>query len=208
MARLNKPLCKICKKNSEKLYLKGSRCQSSKCAVERTQKQKVRVFKRRRKLSEYGVQLQEKNKVKAHYNVMERQFKRYFFLAKKMKGVTGENLLQILERRLDNVIYRANWSFSRRMSRQIITHGQVLINGKRNDRPGYVVKTGDSVSLKVNSNYSELVKASIESNKGTPVPAWIKPEAEKLAFTVLRYPVREEISLPINEQLIINLYSK
>ncbi|MCS7180694.1 MAG: 30S ribosomal protein S4 [bacterium] len=206
MAKYIKPLCKICRKYGIKLYLKGRRCESDKCAVDQRRK-KIRLIKPK-KMSEYGLQLREKNKVKWYYGILERQFKRYFEIAKKHKGVTGEVLLQLLERRLDNVIYKANWVYSRKMAKQIISHGHIIVNGKKNDRPGYLVEIGDVIELKKNSKLKNTVKECIEEYKTRVRPLWLKINDEELKIEVLRYPDRSEVSIPVEEQLIINLYSK
>lgn len=206
MAKYIKPLCKICRKYGIKLYLKGRRCESDKCAVDQ-RKGKIRLIKQK-KMSEYGLQLREKNKVKIYYGVMEKQFKRYFEIAKKHKGVTGEVLLQLLERRLDNVIYKANWVYSRKMAKQFINHGHILVNGRRNDRPGYLVEVGDIIQIKSNSKYIKTVKECIEEYKTRPRPLWLKIDDENLKIEILRYPDRSEVSIPVEEQLIVNLYSK
>ncbi|HNS32399.1 MAG TPA: 30S ribosomal protein S4 [bacterium] len=207
MAKTTKPLCKECRKNGIKLYLKGRRCETVKCPVDKREK-RTRKFVRRKKISEYGIQLREKNKVKIYYGVLERQFKRYFETAKATPGVTGEILLQFLERRLDNVIFRANWFYSRRMSKQVINHGDILVNGKKVDRPGYMVEIDDEIQLKPNSKYVATAKESMEEYKQHIIPAFLQVDNEQCKIKVLRHPVREEVTLPIEEQLIINLYSK
>jgi small subunit ribosomal protein S4 len=206
MAKYIKPLCKICRKYGIKLYLKGKRCRSDKCAVDQ-RRGKIRLIKQK-KMSEYGLQLREKNKVKIFYGVLERQFRRYFEIAKKHKGVTGEVLLQLLERRLDNVVYRACWAYSRKMAKQLINHGHIIVNGRRNDRPGYLVEVGDVIQIKPNSKYIKIVRECIEEYKTEPRPLWIKVDDENLKIEILRYPDRSEISIPVEEQLIVNLYSK
>ncbi|MFN4227796.1 MAG: 30S ribosomal protein S4 [Candidatus Ratteibacteria bacterium] len=207
MAKYIKPLCKICRKYGVKLYLKGRRCESDKCAVD-PRKSKIRLIKPK-KMSEYALQLREKNKVKIYYGVMERQFKRYFEIAKKHKGVTGEVLLQLLERRLDNVIYKANFAYSRKMARQLINHRYVIVNGKRNDRPGYLVEVGDIIQIKFkNENIIKTIKECIEEYKTRTKPLWMKVDEDNLKIEILRYPDRSEVSIPVNEQLIVNLYSK
>ncbi|HOK56709.1 MAG TPA: 30S ribosomal protein S4 [bacterium] len=206
MAKYTKPLCKICRKYGIKLYLKGRRCESDKCAVDQ-RKGKIRLIKQK-KMSEYGLQLREKNKVKIFYGVMERQFKRYFEIAKKHKGVTGEVLLQLLERRLDNVVFKANWVHSRKMAKQLINHGHIIINGRRVDRPGYLVEIGDIIQVKPNSKYIKTVKECIEEYKTRTRPLWLKVDDENFKIEILRYPDRSEVSIPVEEQLIINLYSK
>jgi len=206
MAKITKPLCKICRRYGEKLYLKGRRCESDKCPLDPRRK-KVRIV-RRRETSEYGMQLREKNKVKIFYGVLERQFKRYFEMAKKKKGVSGEILLQLLERRLDNVVYKLNFAYSRRMARQMISHGAILVNGKKVDRPGYLVEVGDVISVKPNSKHVKLVKECLEEREDNLIPAWLQLDKEKLQGRVLRFPTREEVSIQVDEQLIINYYSK
>ncbi|MBN1444750.1 MAG: 30S ribosomal protein S4 [Candidatus Omnitrophica bacterium] len=210
MTKMTKPLCKTCKKYGAKLYLKGRRCETAKCAVEMRDKKKKRkgAFVKRRKISEYGIQLMEKNKVKIYYGVLERQFRRYFDMAKKQQGITGENLLKLLESRLDNTVFRANWVYSRRMAKQVINHGEIRVNGKRVDRPGYVLKSGDTVQLHPESKYLKQVKECIEEYKAHMLPGWMQADSENLSINIVRAPLRDEVTLPINEQLIVNLYSK
>lgn len=209
MAKNTKPLCKICRRYGEKLYLKGRRCETVKCPVDPREgrKRKGSSLLKRRKLSEYGMQLMEKNKVKFYYGVLERQFRRYFEMAKKKKGVTGENLLKLLESRLDNVLYRTNWFYSRREAKQAISHGAIQINGKRVNRPGYIVKKGDVIKL-TKDKYSDRVKECMEEYKHHIVPSWLKVNSEPVSIEVLREPERSEVTLPVNEQLIVNFYSK
>ncbi len=204
MAKITKPLCKICRRNAEKLYLKGRRCESDKCPLDpRRQRKSLSAAK----TSEYGMQMREKNKVKAYYGILERQFRRYFEIAKKAKGVTGEVLLRLLECRLDNVVYKLNWAFSRRMARQAVIHGHVFVNGKRVDRPSYQVKVGDEISIGENSKYVEIAKQAKET-ASAPVPLWLESSEKELKAKVVRYPTRDEVSIPVDEQLIINFYSK
>lgn len=207
MAKYTKPLCKICRKYGMKLYLRGRRCESDKCAVD-PRKGRIRWI-RPKKLSEYGMQLREKNKVKIYYGVLERQFKRYFEIAKKHKGVTGEVLLQLLERRLDNVVYRANWVHSRKMARQMINHKQILVNDKTVDRPGYLVEVGDKIQIKPTSKYIKIAKECIEEYRSSRTrPSWLKFDDENFKVEVLRFPDRSEVPIPVDEQLIVNFYSK
>ena len=191
MAKVSKPLCKICRRYKEKLYLKGRRCETVKCPLDPRESKKKRgtSFVRRRKLSEYGLQLMEKNKVKFYYGVLERQFRRYFEIAKRSKGVTGENLLKLLESRLDNVLYRANWFYSRRMAKQVIIHGEVQVNGRRVDRPGFIVKPGDIVRLRPNSKYVNTAKECIEDYEIHIVPPWLKPDTENITMEIVREPI-------------------
>ncbi len=208
--KMTKPVCKTCKKYGVKLYLKGRRCETVKCPIDAREKKKRgrTSFVRRKKMSEYRIQLMEKNKVKLYYGVLEKQFRRYFDEAKKQKGITGENLLKMLESRLDNTLFRANWAYSRRMAKQIVNHGEVRINGRRMDRPGYVLKTGDTVQLHPNSKYAKSVKECLEEYKSHIMPGWIHVDNESFTVNVLRSPARDEVTLPVNEQLIVNLYSK
>lgn len=210
MTKTGKPLCKICKNSEEKLYLKGQRCESSKCPVDSiARKSKVKKRgKRKRKISEYGIQLREKNKVKAFYGMLEKQFRKYFEMARKRKGVTGEILLQFLERRLDNVVYKLKWTYSKRMAKQLVTHGVIFINGRKLDRPGYLMKIGDEIQIKPNSKYIETIRGCMEERKKNLIPAWLELNEKELKAKALRFPVRDEVSILIDEQSIINLYSK
>jgi len=207
MAKVGKPVCKICRKFTQKLYLKGRRCDTSKCPIEVTKNVKFRG-KRPKKISEYGVQLREKNKVKVYYGVLERQFSRYFEIARNMKGVTGETLLQMLECRLDNTVYELNWSYSRRMARQMVVAGAVTVNGRKIDKPGHVVKVGDEITMKEKSRYSSQAKTCVEELQNSAVPAWIETTPNVLKGKILRLPTRSEVTVPAEEQLIVNLYSK
>lgn len=204
MAKITKPLCKICKRMGEKLYLKGRRCESDKCPMDpRRQRKTLGAVK----TTEYGMQLREKNKVKAYYGVLERQFRRYFTIAKKAKGVTGEVLLRLLECRLDNVVYKLNWVPSRRMARQIISHGHIFVNGKRVNRPSYQVKVGDEITIKEGSRFVEVAK-NMRETRTAVVPLWLESSEIEPRAKVVRYPTRDEVSIPVEEHLIINFYSK
>ncbi len=205
MARVRKPVCVVCRRNAEKLYLKGRRCESEKCPLDQRKQHRSMSLP---KTSEYGTQLREKNKVKTYYGVFEKQFRRYFTLAKKTKGVTGEVLLRFLECRLDNVVYKLNWAFSHRMARQAVSHGHILVNGKRVNRPSYQVKIGDEITIGENSRYAETAKQAIENGRNIPVPAWLESPEKQLKAKIVRYPTRDEISVPVDEHLIIDFYSK
>jgi len=201
----------MCKKSGERLYLKGRRCESDKCPVDsraRRNKSKTKGRRRRRKISEYGIQLKEKNKVKAFYGMLEKQFRKYFEMARKSKGVTGEVLLQFLERRLDNVVYKLKWTYSKRMAKQLVTHGVIFINGRKLDRPGYLVKIGDEIQIKPDSKYTETIRGCMEERKENLIPSWLELNEKELKAKALRFPVRDEVSISIDEQSIINLYSK
>jgi len=208
MARMSKPFCKVCRKYGIKLYLKGRRCESDRCAIDPRKARHSRRISRRIKLSEYAMQVREKNKLRIYYGVGEAQFRRYFEIARRTRGVTGTVLLQLLERRLDNIVYRLNWTFSRRMARQAVVHGHLLLNGRKMNRPGHTVQINDVVSLKPGTAFAAAARACREERKNTVIPAWIQPSEDGTSATLVRFPTREEISIPVEEQHIINLYSK
>jgi len=191
-----------------KLYLKGDRCFKDKCAIERRQYAPGQHGKRRSKIQGYGIQLREKQKVKRIYGVLEKQFRRYFQKAERSKGITGEILLQTLERRLDNVVYRLGFAPSRPMARQLVAHGHFTVNGKNVHVPSFLVKAGDAVSLKDRTRKNDAIKASLATASGRGIPPWLTQEAEKFSGTVSALPSRADIPLPISEQLIVELYSK
>jgi small subunit ribosomal protein S4 len=191
-----------------KLFLKGDRCFKEKCAFERRGYAPGQHGRRRTKVQAYGVQLREKQKVKRMYGVLERQFRNYFANAARKKGITGANLLQMLECRLDNVVYRLGFAFSRSAARQLVAHGHILVNGRRVDIPSSLVKAGAIVSLKEESRKNELIKMCLDTAKGRGVPGWLDLDADRFLGTVKQLPNREDIALPIQEQLIVELYSK
>jgi small subunit ribosomal protein S4 len=191
-----------------KLFLKGDRCFKEKCAFERRGYAPGQHGRRRTKVQAYGVQLREKQKVKRMYGVLERQFRNYFATAARKKGITGSNLLQMLECRLDNVVYRLGFAFSRSAARQLVAHGHILVNGRRVDIPSSLVKAGALISLKEDSRKNELIKMCLDTAKGRGVPGWLDLDADRFQGTVKQLPVREDIALPIQEQLIVELYSK
>ena len=197
MARYKDEQCRICRREGQKLFLKGSRCYSDKCSISRRNYAPGQHGQKRAKLSEYGTQLRE---TKSYYGVGEKQFRKYFAMASNKKGVTGANLLQILESRLDNVVYRLGFGTSRAQARQFVNHGQFEVNGKRVDIPSYLVKAGDVINA--------TIKANVEENSARPVPAWLEKDNEKLSGKVVRLASREDIDLPIEEHLIVELYSK
>ena len=208
MARYTEAVCRQCRREGVKLYLKGDRCYGSKCAFE------VRAYapgqhgQARKKVSEYGVQLREKQKARRIYGILERQFHNCFERAEKQKGITGENLLVMLERRLDNVVYRLGLAESRSQARQIVTHGHIAVNGRRLDIPSALVKAGDVVSIMENSRGKEYFKGMAETLATKTVPAWMVLDAQNLCGKIDRFPTREEIDVPIAEHLIVELYSK
>jgi small subunit ribosomal protein S4 len=191
-----------------KLFLKGDRCFKEKCAFERRGYAPGQHGRRRTKVQAYGVQLREKQKVKRMYGVLERQFRNYFAGAARKKGITGANLLQMLECRLDNVVYRLGFAFSRSAARQLVAHGHILVNGRRVDIPSSLVKAGATISLKEESRKNELIKMCLDTAKGRGVPGWLDLDADRFQGTVKQLPIREDIALPIQEQLIVELYSK
>lgn len=210
MAKYIQADCRLCRNAGIKLFLKGERCYTDKCAIERRAYPAGQHGQKgaRRKATEYSVQLSEKQKVKRIYGVLERQFRRYFAMAERMKGITGENLLQILERRLDNVVYRMGFARSRTDARQLVLHGHFNVNGKRINIPSYLVKQGDVVTTKPSEKESVWVKESMEGAERHGVPEWIQIDKSKMAGTFVAYPARDQLTMPINEQLIVELYSK
>ena len=209
MARYTLSVCKLCRREGVKLYLKGERCFKDKCAVERRKTPPGQHGKRRAKLTKYGVQLREKQKVKRIYGLLERQFRVYFDRAAQMKGKTGDQLLGMLEKRMDNVIFRMGLAPSRAMARQLVTHGHILLNGRRIDLPSAQVSAGDQVALAASLKENGHIKASFETARGRGVvPEWLDVDIAAMAARVTREPARNDISYPITEQLIVELYSK
>lgn len=201
-------VCRICRREGMKLYLKGTRCETEKCAFERRGYAPGQHGQKRRKDTEYGLQLREKQKVKRIYGLFEKQFRRYFAEASRRKGITGETLLQLLEQRLDNTIYRMGFAESRRQARQVVRHGMVLVNGKKVDIPSYTLKSGDQVSLLNKFKENVGVKRSLETLQKRGVPEWLEVDTTSLSGVFKKVPTKEEIALPVQEQLIVELYSK
>ena len=207
MARYTGPSCRQCRREGQKLFLKGERCYSTKCALEkRAYAPGQHGQNRRAKVTEYGLQLREKQKAKRFYGLMEAQFRNYFDKAAKRKGLTGENLLIMLESRLDNVVFRMGFASSRKEARQLVNHNHFTVNGKKVNIPSYQVAAGDVVKVKEKSFSSPKFKEVREMSITTP--AWISVEADKLEGKVLAIPLREEIDTPVEEHLIVELYSK
>lgn len=209
MARYTGADCRLCRREGAKLFLKGDRCYTEKCAIERRNYAPGEAGKKRIKESEYRLQLREKQKTKRIYGVLEKQFRHYYEIAGRQQGVTGENLLRILESRLDNVVYRLGFATTRRDARQLVTHGHFTVNGKKVDIPSYLVKVGDVIEVKASSRSS--VKFSKLTGEDAPlvtVPQWLEREKNALKGTVVQMPVREDIDLPVEEHLIVELYSK
>jgi small subunit ribosomal protein S4 len=208
VARMTGAVCRMCRREGMKLFLKGDRCFKEKCAFERRGYAPGQHGRRRSKVQGYGIQLREKQKVKRMYGVLERQFRTYFAKASRKKGITGANLLQMLERRLDNVVYRLGFASSRAMARQLVAHGHILVDGQKVDIPASLVDAGSVVSLKEASRGNEAIKICLDTAKGRGVPSWLDLDADRFQGTVKQAPSREEITLPIQEQLIVELYSK
>ena len=208
MARYTGAVCKMCRREGKKLYLKGERCYSNKCAFERRSYAPGQHGQSRKKTSEYGLQLRAKQQAKRYYGIQEGQFHKYFLMAERKKGVTGENLLRICESRLDNVVFRMGFARTRKEARQIVDHKHVLVNGKCVNIPSYLVKAGDQIEIREKSKGSERYKGILEVTGGRLVPEWIDVDQENLKGTVKELPNREAIDVPVNEMLIVELYSK
>jgi small subunit ribosomal protein S4 len=206
MARDTSPQCKQCRREGQKLFLKGARCFTDKCGVERRSYPPGEHGRGRMRQSEYRVQLREKQKARRYYQVLEKQFRSYYDKATRMPGVTGENLLRLLESRFDNVLVRLGFAASRRQARQLIRHGHWTINGRRVDIPSYQLRPEDVISIKADSASGDVVRQATELV--STVPAWLQADHDSLTAKVLRFPERSEISAPVQEQLIVELYSK
>lgn len=205
MARYTGPKCRLCRRIGEKLFLKGDKCTSLKCPLDKrgTPPGQHPI---RRKLSDYGIQLREKQKARYIYGVLERQFKRFFKIAEKMPGLTGENLLQLLERRLDNVVYRLGFAHSRAQARQLVRHGHFLVNGRKTDIPSYLVKPGDVISWR--DKETEYYKLLCKDFPDRPLPSWLSLDKEKMIGKVLSLPKKEELEFKIDEKAIVEYYAK
>ena len=208
MARYTDAQCRVCRREGCKLFLKGERCYSDKCSISRRNYAPGDHGQKKAKLSEYGTQLREKQKTRSYYGVGEKQFRKYFEMASNKKGVTGENLLQILESRLDNVVYRLGYGVSRAEARQMVNHGQFEVNGRKVNIPSYLVKVGDVITVREIKKDNKTIKVNAEANSVRPVPAWLEKDNEKLSGKVVRLAAREYIDIPIEEHLIVELYSK
>ena len=208
MSRYKDEQCRICRREGQKLFLIGSRCYSDKCSITRRNYAPGQNGQKKSKISEYGTQLREKQKTKAFYGVGEKQFRRYFDMASNSKGKTGEVLLQILESRLDNVVYRLGFASSRAQARMLVTHGAFEVNGHKVDIPSYLVKAGDVIAVREIRKDNGAIKIAVEENGSRPVPAWLEKDQEKLSGKVVTLATREDIDLPVEEHLIVELYSK
>jgi small subunit ribosomal protein S4 len=206
VARDTSPQCKQCRREGQKLFLKGERCFTDKCGVERRSYPPGEHGRGRMRQSEYRLQLREKQKARRYYQVLERQFANYYDKASRQPGVTGENLLRLLESRLDNVLVRLGFAASRRQARQLVNHGHWMVNGRRVDIPSYQVRPDDVITIRPNSKAGDTVRSATELT--ATVPAWLQADHDALTAKVLRFPERSEISAPVQEQLIVELYSK
>lgn len=206
MARYTGAVCRQCRREGQKLFLKGERCYSDKCALARRNFAPGQHGQARKKSSEYGIQMRAKQKAKRYYGVLESQFAKYFEMAEKRTGMAGENLLKILESRLDNVVYRAGFGMSRRQARQLVLHRHFTVNGERVNIPSYLVKPGDVIA--VHGSACDKIKENVELNSARPVPMWMSFDANDMKVTFNRLPERNEIDLDVEEQLIVELYSK
>lgn len=209
MARYNGPVCRLCRREGMKLFLKGDRCFKEKCAIERRGYPPGQHGQRRsRRMQGYGIQLREKQKVKRIYGVLESQFRTYFKEADRRKGITGENLLVMLERRLDNVVFSLGFASSRAQARQLVRHGHVQVDERKTTIPSYQVRQDQLVSVKEKSRKNDFIRQSLDTVRGRGVPAWLELDADNYTGRVVALPTREDIKLPIEEQLIVELYSK
>lgn len=207
MARYTGPSCRLCRREGQKLYLKGDKCFTDKCPVNKRNYAPGQHGQSRKKLTEYGLQLREKQKVRRYYGIQESQMFKYFIMADKMKGITGDNLLKILESRFDNVVFKMGFGSSRAEARQLVTHGHFTVNGKKVDIPSYLTKVGDIIEVKASSKNSERFKEIVENHRGTTV-TWLEVTPDELKGKIVSEPSREEIDIPIEEHLIVELYSK
>ncbi len=208
MARYTGAVCRQCRREGQKLFLKGERCYSEKCSFGLRGYAPGQHGQGRKKSSEYGLQLRAKQTARRFYGVQENQFRHYFDVAERKQGITGDNLLKILESRLDNVVYRVGFASSRAEARQLVGHGHFEVNGSRVDIASYLLKAGDVVSVCEKSRGSEKIKAVIEANASKPVPEWIDVDHDKLTAKVIALPTREQIEAPVDEQLIVEFYSR
>ena len=208
MARYTGAVCRHCRREGLKLFLKGERCYTDKCAIERRNYPPGEHGQARPKFSEYSIQLREKQKLRRIYGVLESQFRRYFAMADRSRGVTGETLLQLLERRLDNMVYRVGFATSRAEARQLVRHGHFRVNGHKVDIPSYLVRTGDAVSVRERSRQVARIREALELAQRRGVPEWLEVSAEAFAGSVKALPARADLTMPINEKLVVELYSK
>ncbi|MFQ6037646.1 MAG: 30S ribosomal protein S4 [Candidatus Aminicenantales bacterium] len=208
MSKYRESVCRLCRAEREKLFLKGNKCLTEKCPVERRPYPPGEHGRMRRRILGYGIQLREKQKLKRYYSMSERQFRLFFHRAERKRGVTGENLLQMLERRMDNVVFLSGFSHSRAHARQLITHGHFRVNGRKANIPSQLVQKGDIITFRDKSKNHEELKAIVEFHKNKSVPGWLEVDRDNMQIKVLTFPSREDIPIPVEEHLIVELYSK
>jgi len=208
MARYRGPVCRLCRREGLKLYLKGDRCYTTKCGVERRSYAPGQHGQGRKKVSEYGLQLREKQKARRMYGILEGQFRRYFEKAERQPGITGENLLRLLERRLDNVVYRLGLGTSRNEARQLVRHGHFTVNGRKVNIPSYLLRAGDVIAVREKSKESPRIKELLERAADRTPPAWLEFDADQASARVVALPARDQIDAPVQEHLIVELYSR
>ena len=208
MARYTESVCKLCRREGQKLFLKGDRCYTGKCALTRREFAPGQHGQSRKKKSEYNLQLREKQKTKRYYGMLEKQFAEYYEMAARKAGVTGENLLQILESRLDNIVYRLGFAMSRPEARQLVRHGFFTVNGKKVNIPSYLCRAGEVIAVKESLRSNDKMKAVIEANASRPIPQWLDLDRNTLTGRIVNLPAREDIDFPVEEHLIVELYSK
>ena len=208
MASYRGPVCRLCRREGVKLFLKGSRCMTEKCAIERRAYAPGQHGQGRQRVSEYSAQLREKQKLKRMYGVLERQFRGTFAKAERQKGITGENLLRMLERRLDNIVYRSGFASSRKEARLLVSHGHYRVNGRKVDKPSFMVREGDVIEVKERSRTIVPITAALEGVEGRGIPVWLDLDKATFKTTVRSLPTRDEIAMPVNEQLVVDLYSR
>lgn len=208
MAKYRGAKCRLCRAERTKLFLKGQKCLTDKCPIERRPYPPGQHGRVRKRMVGYALQLREKQKVKRYYGMSERQFRLFFERAERMRGPTGENLLIMLERRLDNVVYLMGFAFSRAHARQLIVHGHIRVNNRKVDIPSYLVKVGDEISLKEKSANNENIKAVFDFNKDKEAPSWMEVDREAMKGKIIALPTREDVTLPVEEHYIVELYSK
>ncbi len=208
MARYSEASCRLCRREGDKLFLKGERCYTNKCAVSRRAYAPGPHGQQRKKTSEYGIQLREKQRARRFYGILESQFRKYFEMAANKKGITGENLLQILESRIDNVVYRLGFATSRPESRQLVRHGHFLVNGKKVNIPSYLLKAGDVITVDDKFKSTGKMKSIGEIAGGKAIPKWLELDKDNFIGKIVSLPAREDVDLPIREHLIVELYSK
>ncbi|MCZ6802056.1 MAG: 30S ribosomal protein S4 [Nitrospirae bacterium] len=208
MANYNGPVCRMCRREGVKLFLKGTRCMTEKCAIERRSYPPGQHGQGRHRVTDYSAQLREKQKLRRIYGLQERQFRGIFKKADRLEGVTGDNLVSLLERRLDNVVYRLGFAYSRKQARQMVTHGHLLVNGRKTDIPSFVTSMGDVIELRMKSRESLTIQAALDSAEGRGMVSWLEFDRNAFKGNVRALPTKDEIGIPVNEQVVVELYSR